>query len=256
MSSPAHAKDIEQISDVRKFAAEGLGTFLLVFCAVGTAVFAGAAVGNLGVALAFGLTVLFLVHTIGPISGCHINPAVTLGQYVLGRVSLARATGYWIAQVVGGLIAGLVLFALANSLPSYNRGVDGLAANGWGDHSPSAVLGPLGEVLQSGYGVGAAMLIELILTAIVVFAFLGATDRIATPALAGATIGVSYVVVYLVAIPIDYGSANPARSIAVAFYQDGAFVQLWLFIMFPLIGAVIGAFVYRSVFGRTDLLKV
>ena len=247
-------EEIEPISEVKKYAAEAVGTFLLVFCAVGTAVFAGAKVGNLGVALAFGLTRLFLVYSIGPISGCHVNPAVTLGQFGLGRISIVTAAGYWVAQIVGGLVAGLTIFAVANSLPAYDRSVDGLGANGWGEHSPSAVVGPAGGVLENGYGIGAAMVVEVILTAVLVFVVLASTDRISNIPQAGLAIGFTLAVLHLVAIPIDNTSVNPARSIAVAFYQDGALAQLWLFIVFPLLGGIIGAFAYRAIFGRTDRL--
>ncbi|NLG56108.1 MAG: AraC family transcriptional regulator [Rhodococcus sp.] len=246
----------ESVSDIRKYAVEAFGTFVLVFVGVGVAVFAGNSVGNFGVAFAFGTTLLVLIYTLRPISGCHVNPAVTLGHYLLGRIPTITAVGYWIAQVVGGLVAGLVIFAIANSLPSYNRGTNGLAANGWGEHSPSAVIGPLGDVLQGGYGIGAAMVVEIVLTALFVFIFLAAMDRIAIPALSGVVVGATFALVYLFSIPIDYGAANPARSIAVAFYQDGAFLQLWLFILFPLIGGVIGAFVYRAVFQRTELIAL
>ncbi len=124
--------EVEPISDLKKYVAEAVGTFVLVFAAVGTAVFAGAKVGNLGVALAFGLTLLFLVYAIGPISGCHVNPAVTVGHLALGRLSVVKAGLYVVAQVIGGLVAGVVVYAIAQSLPSYNRAADGLGANGWG----------------------------------------------------------------------------------------------------------------------------
>lgn len=123
-------------SDAKKWAAEAMGTFVLVMGGVGTAVLAGDKVGPLGVALAFGLSLLILVYAIGPVSGCHVNPAVTVGHFLMGRVSAVAAAGYVIAQLVGGLVAGLVLFAIAKNLPSYDRSVDGLGANGWGAHSP------------------------------------------------------------------------------------------------------------------------
>ncbi|WP_016933982.1 aquaporin [Rhodococcus sp. R1101] len=243
-------RDPGEFSDLRKYVAEAIGTFLLVFSAVGTAVFAGSRVGQLGVALAFGLTLLFLVYTIGPISGCHVNPAVTLGQLIVGHVTPVRAVGYWIAQVVGGLIAGLTLYAVASSLPSYNRAADGLGANGWGAHSPSAVRGPLGGVLENGYGIGAMIVVEVLLTAVLVFVVLGATDQIADAPIAGIAIGFTLAVIHLISIPIDNTSVNPARSLAVAFYQNGALGQLWAFIVFPLIGGALGALVYTFLFGR------
>ncbi|EOM76406.1 AraC family transcriptional regulator [Rhodococcus rhodnii] len=250
MSTAQEIDEATPISAGKKYAAECLGTFLLVFMAVGTAVFAGDEVGNLGVALAFGFSLLFLVYAIGPISGCHVNPAVTAGFLAIGRVGIVEAVGYWIAQFVGGLVAGLSLFAIAQSLPAYDRAADGLGANGWGAHSPSAIEGPLGGVLEHGYGIGATMAIEIVLTAVLVFVVLSATDRISEIPQAGLAIGITLATIHLVAIPIDNTSVNPARSLAVAFYQDGALGQVWLFIVFPLIGGLVGAFVYRALFGR------
>lgn len=247
--------DPGEFSDMRRYVAEAIGTFVLVFSAVGTAVFAGTYVGQLGVALAFGLTLLFLVYTIGPVSGCHVNPAVTLGQLIVGHVTAVRAVGYWVAQVAGGLLAGLVIFAVASSLPSYDRAADGLAANGWGPHSPSAVSGPLGGVLQNGYGIGAAIVVEVLLTALLVFVVLSTTDQISDVPIAGIAIGFTLAVIHLISIPIDNTSVNPARSLAVAFYQDGALGQLWLFIVFPMIGGALGALVYSFLFGRRAGLR-
>ncbi|OOL29575.1 AraC family transcriptional regulator [Rhodococcus rhodochrous] len=244
------AVEKEDFSDAKKYAAEAIGTFVLVFSAVGTAVFAGDKVGNLGVALAFGLTLLFLVYAIGPISGCHVNPAVTVGQLAIGRVTPKRAVFYLVAQVLGGLVAGVTIYSVAQSLPTYDRAAQGLGANGWGPHSPSAVEGPLGGVLVEGYGIGATMVVEVLLTALLVFVVLAATDQASDVLLAGVSIGFTLTVIHLVSIPIDNTSVNPARSIAVAPYQDGALGQLWLFILFPLIGGALGALVYRSLFGR------
>ncbi|TQF73436.1 AraC family transcriptional regulator [Rhodococcus spelaei] len=245
----------EPISDVKKYIAEGIGTFVLVFASVGTAVIAGAKVGNLGVALAFGLTLLFLVYAIGPISGCHVNPAVTFGHLLLGRISAVTASIYWIAQVIGGLVAGVVLFAVAKSLPSYDRAANGLGANGWGDHSPSAIQGPLGSVLQSGYGFGGMIVVEILLTALLVFVVLASTDQISDVFMAGVSIGFTLAVIHLMSIPIDNTSVNPARSIGVAFFQDGAPKQLWAFIVFPLVGGALGALAYRALFGRYNRMN-
>lgn len=255
MTTAQEIVEKEQFSDIKKYTAEAIGTFVLVFSAVGTAVFAGAKVGNLGVALAFGLTLLFLVYTIGPISGCHVNPAVTMGHLVIGRLSIVKAVCYWAAQIVGGLVAGVVIYAVARSLPSYNRAENGLGANGWGNHSPSAVKGPLGGILETGYGIGAAITIEVLLTALLVFVVLASTDQASDILLAGVAIGFTLTVIHLVAIPIDNTSVNPARSIAVAPYQNGALGQLWLFIVFPLIGGALGALVYRTLFGRYEGLR-
>ncbi|MEU4315935.1 aquaporin [Nocardia sp. NPDC024068] len=246
--------DVEEtaIPDTKKWAAEALGTFVLVMGGVGTAVLAGDQVGPLGVAFAFGLSLLVLVYAIGPISGCHVNPAVTLGQLLMGRLSPISAAGYLVGQVVGGLLAGLVLFAVAKNLPSYDRAVDGLGANGWGPHSPSAVTGPAGNVvIQDGYGLAAMIIVEVMLTALLVFVVLASTDQISDKPLAGLSIGLTLTVIHLIAIPVDNTSVNPARSIAVAPYQGGAMGQLWAFILFPLIGGVLGALVYGMLFGRS-----
>ncbi|GAA5073050.1 aquaporin [Nocardia iowensis] len=240
------------ISDAKRWGAEALGTFVLVIGGVGTAVLAGERVGALGVALAFGLTLLFLVYAIGPISGCHVNPAVTVGHLLLGRIGAVTAVGYWIAQLIGGFLAGLVLFALAKNLPSYDRAVDGLGANGWGQHSPSAQRGPLGEVvLQNGYGMAAMIIIEVMLTALLVFVVLASTDQLSDVPLAGLSIGVTLAVIHLISIPVDNTSVNPARSLGVAPYQDGAMAQVWAFVVFPLIGGALGALVYGLLFGRS-----
>ncbi|WP_433623093.1 aquaporin [Nocardia sp. CA-120079] len=244
--------ELEPTPEAKKWAAEALGTFVLVMSGVGTAVLAGERVGPLGVALAFGLSLLFLVYAIGPISGCHVNPAVTLGQLLLGRLSVISAAGYWIAQLIGGFLAGIVLFAIAKNLPSYDRSVNGLGANGWGKHSPSAVRGPLGQVvIENGYGLSATIIIEVMLTALLVFVVLASTDQISDIPLAGLSIGVTLAVIHLISIPVDNTSVNPARSLAVAFYQNGAGPQVWVFVVFPLVGGVLGALVYGLLYGRS-----
>lgn len=256
--SPTAQEVVEEVTELeptpepKKWAAEALGTFVLVISGVGTAVLAGERVGALGVALAFGLSLLFLVYAIGPISGCHVNPAVTVGQLLLGRLSVVSAVGYMIAQLIGGFLAGLVLFAIAKNLPSYDRAVDGLGANGWGKHSPSAVRGPLGQVvIENGYGLSATIIIEVMLTALLVFVVLASTDQISDIPLAGLSIGVTLAVIHLISIPVDNTSVNPARSLAVAFYQNGAGPQVWAFVVFPLIGGTLGALVYGLLFGRS-----
>jgi aquaporin Z len=246
------ATELEPTPDAKKWAAEALGTFVLVIGGVGAAVLAGERVGALGVAFAFGLTLLFLVYAIGPISGCHVNPAVTLGQLLLGRLSAISAAGYVIAQLIGGFLAGLVLFALAKNLPSYDRAADGLGANGWGKHSPSAITGPGGlVVIENGYGLSAVIIIEVMLTALLVFVVLASTDQLSDVPLAGLSIGAALTVIYTVAIPVDNAAINPVRALAVAPYQDGAMGQVWAFIVFPLIGGALGALVYGMLFGRS-----
>ncbi|WP_024803332.1 aquaporin [Nocardia sp. BMG51109] len=237
----------------RKLLAEGIGTFVLVLGGVGTAVIAGERVSALGVALAFGFTLLFLVYAIGPISGCHVNPAVTLGQLLLGRISVVNALYYVVAQLIGGLVAGAVVYSLAKNLPSYHRVRDGLGANGWGAHSPSKteIAGPFGVITQNGYGLAAAITVEILLTGLLVFVVLASTDQLSDAPLAGLSIGITLTVAHLVSIPIDNTSVNPARSLAVAPYQDGALAQLWVFLVFPLVGGALGALLYGLLFGRS-----
>ncbi|WP_225727063.1 MULTISPECIES: aquaporin [unclassified Nocardia] len=256
--SPTAQEVVEDVTEnvptpeSKKWAAEALGTFVLVIGGVGTAVLAGQRVGALGTALAFGLTLMFLVYAIGPISGCHVNPAVTVGQLLLGRISGLTAAGYVIAQLIGAFLAGIVLFALAKNLPSYDRAVNGLGANGWGRHSPSAETGPLGQVVVAdGYGMAAMIIVEVMLTALLVFVVLASTDQLSDVPLAGLSIGVTLAVIHLVSIPVDNTSVNPARSLGVAPYQDGAMGQVWAFVVFPLIGGALGALVYGMLFGRS-----
>ncbi|NKW68660.1 AraC family transcriptional regulator [Rhodococcus hoagii] len=254
MSTAQEIAEKEHISDLKKYLAEGVGTFVLVFAAIGTAVFSGSTVGQIGIALAFGLTLMFLVYAIGPIRGAtSILPS--RWDYILGRVTAARAGFYVLSQVVGGLVAGLAVYAIAQSVPSYNRREDGLAANGWGVHSPSAQTGPLGKLVEPGYGIGAAMTVEIVLTALLVFVVLASTDQLSDVPLAGVSIGFTLAVIHLISIPIDNTSVNPARSFAVAAYQPGAMGQVWLFIVFPLIGGALGAVIYRALFGRYNRLN-
>ncbi|QIS18705.1 aquaporin [Nocardia terpenica] len=244
--------ELPAVSLARKLLAEAIGTFVLVFGGVGTLVFAGHRVGDLGVALAFGFTLLFLVYAIGPISGCHVNPAVTLGHLLLGRIGVIAAVDYVVAQVLGGVAAGGVIYAIARDLPSYDRVHDGLGANGWGAHSPARldIVGPLGGLAENGYGLTAAATVEILLTALLVFVVLASTDRLADVPLAGVSIGITLTVIHLISIPIDATSVNPVRSLAVAPYQDGAMSQLWAFLVFPLIGSAIGALAYALLFSR------
>jgi aquaporin Z len=225
---------------LRRAGAECVGTFVLVFGGVGTAVIAGEAVGNLGVAFAFGLALLAMAYAIGPVSGCHINPAVTLGLLVSRRISLPEAARYWAAQVLGAIIAAALLLVIAKARAGgYDAGVEGFGANGYGDHSPE------------GYGVGAAFVAEVVLTAFLVFTVLAATDRIATVAFAGIPIGLVLTLIHLVGIPITNTSVNPARSIGPALFVGGwALEQLWLFIVAPLVGALLGAVLHRALFAE------
>jgi aquaporin Z len=222
--------------DLRKYAAEAVGTFVLVFGGVGSAVLAGPRIGNLGVALAFGLALLAMVYAIGPISGCHVNPAVTLGVLLARKIEARQAVGYVVAQVVGAIVAAGVLLIIAKGLPGgYNPAVTGFGANGYDAHSPAH------------YGVGAVFLTEVVLTFLLVFTVLGATDVHAPVGFAGLGIGLVLTLIHLVGIPIDNLSVNPARSIGPAIFVGGwALGQLWLFAVAPLVGGAIAAGAYQA----------
>src|SRR5690242_338540 len=223
---------------LRRALAEFVGTFVLVLGGVGAAVIAGDKIGNLGVAFAFGLSLLAMAYAIGPISGCHINPAVTLGLLVTKRIEISEAVRYWIAQVLGAIVAAGVLLIIAKSKSGgYDAGQMGLGANGYGDHSPG------------GYALGGAFLAEVILTAFLIFTVLSATDRIANVVFAGIPIGLVLTLIHLVGIPITNTSVNPARSIGPALFVGGwAIEQLWMFIVAPLVGALVGAGVHLALF--------
>ncbi len=213
--------------DVRRYAAEFIGTALLVLVGVGVAVLAPGA-GPIGVALAFGLILTVLVFAIGPISGCHLNPAVTLGMLLAKRLPPRRALLYVVAQIAGGIAGTAVVLTVANNRTGYLQSRDGLGANGWGAHS------------SGGYGAAAAAIVEVVLTAVLVFTVLRVTADSDTAKLAGLPIGLALLVAHLLAVPIDGTSVNPARSIGPALLHGGAALsQLWLFIIAPLAGAVL-----------------
>jgi aquaporin Z len=220
--------------------AEFIGTFVLVFGGVGSAVIAGEVIGALGVAFAFGLSLLAMAYAIGPISGCHINPAVTAGLVVSRRLTLPEAVEYWIGQVLGAIVAAFVLFVVIKAREGgYDLSDEGFGANGYGSHSPD------------GYPLGAALIVEIVLTALLVFTVLSATDRIANVAFAGIPIGLVLTLIHLVGIPITNTSVNPARSIGPALFVGGwALEQLWLFIVAPLVGALLGAVLHRALFAE------
>jgi aquaporin Z len=223
---------------MRRAGAEAFGTFVLVFGGVGSAVIAGEAIGALGIALAFGLSLLAMAYAVGPVSGCHINPAVTLGLLVSRRIPLTEAVRYWVAQVLGAIVAAALLLLIAKGRAGgYDASAEGFGANGYGDHSPE------------GYGLGAALVAEVVLTSFLVFTVLAATDRIASVAFAGIPIGLVLTLIHLVGIPITNTSVNPARSIGPALFVGGwALEQLWLFILAPLAGALVGAGLHRVLF--------
>src|SRR5919198_3338429 len=220
-----------------KYVAELFGTFVLVLGGVGTAVLASAKVGNLGVALAFGLSLLAMVYVIGPISGCHVNPAVTLGVLLSKRMSAREALGYIVAQIIGAIIGAAVVLLIAASMEGgYSAAVGGLGANGYGPHSPGH------------YGLAAALVAEIVLTMIFVTTVLGATDEKAPVGFAGIAIGLMLTLVHLVGIPVTNLSVNPARSIGSALFVGGwALQQLWVFIAAPLIGGALAAGIYVGI---------
>lgn len=219
-----------------KYAAELFGTFVLVFAGLTTAVIAGGQVHNVGVAMAFGLSLLAMAYALGPISGCHINPAVTLGMVMARRMDLREAVGYWIAQCIGGFIAsGIVLF-IATHAPGGSLASLAGAANGYADHSPG------------NYTMWACFVAEMFLTMLLVFTVLGATDDRAPAGFAGVPIGLILTVLILAGIPITNGSFNPARSIGPAIWVGGwALEQLWLFILAPMLGGVLAARLYIGI---------
>jgi aquaporin Z len=223
---------------IRKLTAEAVGTGVLVFFGAGVATlmfgfhFAGGstAAGVVATALAFGLVLLALVYAIGPVSGGHLNPAVTLGALLSGRIKAVEAGAYWIAQFVGGILGALLLWAVVARSPLYNRSTTGLGANGWGAAS---------LVHISMWG---AFLVEIILTAVFVYVILTVTGKDRSSATAGLVIGLTLTVIHLVGIALTGTSVNPARSLGPALIVGGsALSQVWLFIVAPLIGAVVAA---------------
>ena len=218
---------------------EGLGTFWLVLGGCGSAVLAAAfpavGIGLLGVSLAFGLTVLTMAVAIGHISGCHLNPAVTVGLVVGGRFPAKELPAYIIAQVIGGVVAAALLYMIASGKPGFEL-ASGLAANGYGEHSPG------------GYSLAAGFVSELVMTAMFLVIILGATDPRAPKGLAPIAIGLALTLIHLVAIPVTNTSVNPARSTGPALFAGGEYLmQLWAFWLAPMVGAVVGAVVARAV---------
>jgi aquaporin Z len=223
----------------RKYLAEFIGTFCLVLIGCGSAVIAGRHIGFLGISFAFGLAVLAMVYAIGGVSGCHINPAVSVAMLVAGRQKAKDTVFYVVAQCLGGIAAAAVLYVIASGLPGYSVAENGLGQNGFGAHSPG------------GYALGACLVAEVVLTALFLFTILGATSAKAPSGFAGIPIGLALVFVHLVGIPITGTSVNPARSLGPAvFAGPAALSQLWLFFVAPLAGAVIAALVWRLAFDR------
>ena len=228
---------------MKRYVAEFFGTFWLVLGGCGSAVLAATfpdvGIGLLGVSLAFGLTVLTMAYAIGHISGCHLNPAVSVGLWAGGRFEANQLPPYILAQVLGGLFAGGVLFVIASGAAGFDVSA-GFASNGYGEHSPG------------GYSLPAALVTEIVMTAMFLLVILGATDRRAPQGMAPIAIGLCLTLIHLISIPVTNTSVNPARSTGVAvFVGDWAVSQLWMFWLAPVIGAVIGAVIYRYI-GSTE----
>ncbi|MEU6823483.1 MIP family channel protein [Streptomyces atriruber] len=218
---------------IRAVVSEFLGTLLLVFFAVGSAVLGAEYIGTLGIALAFGFTLLALAYTLGPISGCHVNPAVTLGMLVARRIDGRTAVTYWIAQFLGGIAGAALLFLLAKQVPGLKTS-EAFGSNGYDDRS------------EVGINLGGAFLAEVVLTFLLVFVVLGVTHRVAVTGFDGLPIGIALAVIHLVGIPLTGTSVNPARSLGPALFAGGAALsQLWLFIVAPLVGGAIAALVHH-----------
>ncbi|ELP2656487.1 aquaporin Z [Vibrio parahaemolyticus] len=228
---------------MNKYLAEAFGTFWLVLGGCGSAVLAAGfpdvGIGLLGVALAFGLTVLTMAFAIGHISGCHLNPAVTLGLWAGGRFDTKDVAPYIIAQVIGGLIAGGILYVIATGQAGFDVVGSGFAANGYGEHSPGQ------------YSMLAALVSEIVMTMMFLIVIMGATDKRAPQGFAPIAIGLCLTLIHLISIPVTNTSVNPARSTAVAMYVgDWAVSQLWLFWVAPIVGGVLGAVIYKNLLGK------
>lgn len=224
---------------MKPLGAEFFGTFWLVLGGCGSAVLAAAfpnvGIGLLGVSLAFGLTVVTMAYAIGHISGCHLNPAVSIGLWAGGRFEGSKLLPYIVAQVLGGVLAGGVLYVIASGHAGFDVSA-GFASNGYGLHSPG------------GYSLTAAATSEVVMTAMFLVIIMGATDRRAPQGFAPLAIGLTLTLIHLISIPVTNTSVNPARSTAVAvFVGDWALAQLWLFWVAPIVGAVVGAAIYRFI---------
>jgi len=230
------------MSLMKRSLAELIGTFWLVLGGCGSAVLAAAfpavGIGLLGVSLAFGLTVLTMAYAIGHISGCHLNPAVSVGLAVGGRFKFSDLPFYILAQVIGAILAAYVLYFIASGQPGFELTPNGLAVNGFGELSPGK------------YTLAAGLVTEVVMTAMFLFIILGATDKLGTAVAGGLAIGLALTLIHLISIPVTNTSVNPARSTGPALVVGGqALTQLWLFWVAPILGAVIGALVYRAVRG-------
>lgn len=224
---------------MKKYLAEFLGTFVLVFIGCGSAAIAGEQIGFTGISFAFGLSVLVMVHTIGPVSGCHINPAVTIGMLFTGKIDTKNASIYVLVQILGAIFAAMVLWAIMGSN-------DNLGQNGYGNQSPL------------GYGLCAAFVTEVVLTAIFLWVIFSVTNS-SNPnsKFAGLTIGLALVFIHLVGIPVTGTSVNPARSLGPAIIVGGEVLsQSWLFVVAPILGGILGGIVWKYILGGDQAQKI
>ncbi|MGR5285440.1 aquaporin Z [Vibrio maritimus] len=236
---------MHKVSEMNKYLAELFGTFWLVLGGCGSAVLAAAfpdvGIGLLGVSFAFGLTVLTMAFAIGHISGCHLNPAVSIGLWAGGRFETKELVPYIVAQVIGGVLAGGVLYVIASGQAGFDAVSSGFASNGYGAHSPGQ------------YSLTSALVTEVVMTAMFLLVIMGATDSRAPQGFAPIAIGLCLTLIHLISIPVTNTSVNPARSTGVALYVgDWAVAQLWLFWVAPIVGAIIGAWIYRSLISNNS----
>jgi len=231
--------------NMKKYVAEFIGTFSLVLFGCGSAVIAGisgtgpSGIGLLGISIAFGFAVVAMAYAIGGISGCHINPAVTIGVLTAGKISVKDAIGYMVAQFLGGILGAAILYIILSGRPDFIMGEWALGSNGWGE-------GYLG-----GYNTLSAFIIEAVMTFLFIFVILGTTSKYGNGAMAGLAIGVTLMLIHLVTIPVTGTSVNPARSLGPAIFAGGkALSQLWLFFVAPITGAIIAALVWKLGFEK------
>lgn len=223
-----------QIKPLTRYTAELIGTMVLVLMGCGSAVIAGYNIGFLGISFAFGIAVLAMVYAIGGISGCHINPAITVSMLIVRKISIKDAALYIVFQCIGAIIGAGILYSIASGIPSYSLAASGLGQNGYGTASPA------------GYNLTSALIAEIVLTFIFVLVVHGSTHERVPKGFAGLSIGLSLVLIHLVGIPITGTSVNPARSLGPAVFVGGiALEQLWLFIVAPIIGGIIAALVWK-----------
>jgi aquaporin Z len=224
---------------MKKYIAELIGTFALVFIGCGSAVIAGDYIGFVGISFAFGLTVLAMVYAIGNISGCHINPAVTIAMLVASKIKAKEAVGYIIVQCIGAVIAAGVIYLIASGISEYSLAENGLGQNGFESLSPA------------GYSLIACLIAEIVLTGLFLFVIFGSTSKNAPKGFAGISIGFSLVLIHLIGIPITGTSVNPARSLGPAVIVGGETLsQIWLFWLAPIIGGIIAALIWRYLFNN------